>query len=560
MKTNTYDAIVVGTGISGGWAAKELCEKGLKTLVLERGRNVEHIKDYDDMVPPWELPHRGRVTNEDRKNSPIQSGVYNYNERSKKYFVNDLDNPYIQDKPFEWARGYQVGGRSLIWGRQSYRRSFLDFEANAKDGFGVDWPIRYKDIEPWYDYVEPFVGISGSLEGLAHLPDGKFQPAMPMNCVEAEVAKRIKGKFTDGRMIINGRTANHTQKIGDRGPCQYKGSCGAGHACSFGGYFSSNSATLPAAAKTGNMTLRPYSMVQEVIYDKDSKRATGVRVVDTETLEHTEFFAKIIFLNASTLNTTAILLNSKSDAFPDGMGNSSGELGHNLMDMPYGMGARGIYEGFEDKFTFGSRPTGIFVPRFRNINKATEQKDYVRGFTYQGGAGRGRKGSEAFGREFKEGLSVPADHWSMGITAWAEHLPYHDNKMYLHKDKKDKYGMPVICVDCEWKENEAAMVDDMMNSAAEILEMGGLKNIETYDWKKIPGSCIHETGTARMGKDPKTSVLNRWNQIHDVPNVFVTDGSAMCSSGTTPGPSVTYMALTARAVDYAVKELNRRNL
>lgn len=560
MKTNTYEAIVVGTGISGGWAAKELCEKGLKTLVLERGRNVEHIKDYDDMVPPWELPYRGRITKEDRRNSPIQSGVYNYNERSKKYFVNDLDNPYIQDKPFEWARGYQVGGRSLIWGRQSYRRSFLDFEANAKDGFGVDWPIRYKDIEPWYDYVEPFVGISGSKEGLAHLPDGKFQPPMPMNCVESEVAQRIKGKFEDGRMIIHGRTANHTQKVGDRGPCQYKGSCGAGHACSFGGYFSSNSATLPAAAKTGNMTLRPFSMVQEVLYDKETRRATGVRVVDTETMEHTEFFAPIIFLNASTLNTTAILLNSKSDVFPNGMGNGSGELGHNLMDMPYGMGARGRYEGFEDKFTFGSRPTGIFVPRFRNINKATEQKDYVRGFTYQGGAGRGRKGDEGFGRDFKESLSMPADHWTMGITAWGEHLPHHDNKMYLHKDKKDKYGMPVICVDCEWKENEAAMVDDMMNSAAEILAMGGLKDIETYNWGKIPGSCIHETGTARMGKDPKTSVLNRWNQIHEVPNVFVTDGSAMCSSGTTPGPSVTYMALTARAVDYAVKELNRRNL
>lgn len=560
MKNNTYDAIVVGTGISGGWAAKELCEKGLKTLVLERGRDVEHIEDYDDMVPPWEIPHRGRITNEDRKNSPIQSGVYNYNERSKKYFVNDLDNPYIQIKPFEWARGYQVGGRSLIWGRQSYRRSELDFEANARDGYGIDWPIRYKDIAPWYDYVEPFVGISGSKEGLAHLPDGKFQPPMPMNCVENEVARRIKGKFADGRMIINGRTANHTQKIGDRGPCQYKGSCGKGHACSFGAYFSSNSATLPAASKTGNMTLRPYSMIQEVFYDKETKRATGVRVIDTETMEQIEFFAKIIFINASTLNTTAILLNSKSDAFPEGLGNSSGELGHNLMDMPYGMGAGGIYEGFEDKFVFGNRPTGIFVPRFRNINKATEQKDYVRGFTYQGGAWRGRKRSVGFGKEFKEDLSAPADHWNMRITAWAEHLPYHDNKMYLHKDKEDKYGMPVICVDCEFKENEAAMVDDMMNSAAEILEMGGLKNIKTFDRKKIPGSCIHETGTARMGKDPKTSVLNRWNQIHDVPNVFITDGSAMCSSGTTPGPSVTYMALTARAVDYAVKELNRRNL
>ncbi|GAA5224927.1 GMC oxidoreductase [Membranihabitans marinus] len=560
MKNNTFDAIVIGTGISGGWAAKELCEKGLKTLVLERGRNVEHIVDYDDMVPSWETKYRGRVTNEDRRISPVQSGVYNYNERSKKYFVNDLDNPYIQDKPFEWARGYQVGGRSLIWGRQCYRRSELDFEANAKDGFGVDWPIRYKDIAPWYDYVEPIVGVSGSKEGLPHLPDGQFQPPMPMNCVEAEVSRRIKGKFSDGRMIIHGRTANHTLKIDDRGPCQYKGSCGAGHACSFGGYFSSNSATLPMAAKTGNMTLRPFSMVQEILYDKETQSATGVRVIDTETLEQREFFARIIFLNASTLNTTAILLNSTSDVFPTGLGNSSGQLGHNLMDMPYGMGARGTYEGFEDKFTFGRRPTGIFVPRFRNINKSTEQKDYVRGFTYQGGAGRGRKASEGFGRGYKDGLAEPADQWTMAITAWAEHLPYFENKMYLHKEKKDKYGMPVICVDCEFKENEAAMVDDMMNSAAEILEMGGLKNIETYNWEKIPGSCIHETGTARMGKDPQTSVLNRWNQMHDVKNIFITDGSAMCSSGTTPGPSITYMALTARAVDYAVKELNKRNL
>ncbi|WP_236974300.1 GMC oxidoreductase [Membranihabitans maritimus] len=560
MKSNFFDAIVVGTGISGGWAAKELCEKGLNTLVLERGRDVEHIVDYDDMIPPWDTKYRGRVTNEDRRKSPIQSGVYNYNERSKKYFVNDLDNPYVQDKPFEWARGYQVGGRSLIWGRQCYRRSELDFEANAKDGFGVDWPIRYKDIAPWYDYVEPVVGVSGSIEGLAHLPDGLFQPPMPMNCVESEVARRIKGKFEDGRMIIHGRTANHTRKIGNRGPCQYKGSCGAGHACSFGGYFSSNSATLPLAAKTGKMTLRPFSMVQEIIYDKETRKATGVRVVDTETLESRIFHSKIIFLNASTLNTTAILLNSISEVFPTGLGNSSGQLGHNLMDMPYGMGARGTFKGFEDKFTFGRRPTGIFVPRFRNINKATEQQDYVRGFTYQGGAGRGRKAGEGFGRGYKEELTKPSEHWSMAITAWGEHLPYYENKMYLHKDKKDKFGMPVICVDCEFKENEAAMVNDMMNSAAEILEMGGLKDIETYNWNKIPGSCIHETGTARMGNDPGTSVLNRWNQMHDVKNIFITDGSAMCSSGTTPGPSITYMALTARAVDYAVKELNRRNI
>lgn len=560
IKNNTYDAIVIGTGISGGWAAKELCEKGLNTLVLERGRNVEHIKDYNDLENPWDLKYRDGITLKDREESPIQSRLYNYNERSKKYYVKDIEHPYEQVKPFIWQRGYQVGGRSITWGRQCYRRSELDFEANAKDGFGVDWPIRYKDIAPWYDYVEPFVGVSGSMEGLSHLPDGKFLPPMSLNCVESEVAKRIKNKFPDGRLIIPGRTANLTKKIGDRGPCQYKGNCDKGQACSFGAYFSSNSATLPAAEKTGNMTLRPYSMVQEIFYDKDKQRATGVRVVDSETLEQIEYQSKIIFLNASTLNTAAILLNSKSDAFPNGLGNSSGHVGHNLMDMQYGMGAEGIFEGFKDGYTFGRKPTGIFVPRFRNISKETTQKDYVRGFTYQGGAGKGRESGLGYGQDFKEHLKQTPDHWGMGISAWAEHLPYFENKMFLHEVKKDKYGMPIICVDCEFKENEEAMVEDMMNSAAEILEAGGVKDIETYRGTRLPGECIHETGTARMGLDPKTSVLNKWNQMHDVKNVFITDGSAMCSSGTSPGPSITYMALTARAVDYAVKELKKMNL
>jgi choline dehydrogenase-like flavoprotein len=558
MKNKTYDAIVIGTGISGGWAAKELCEKGLKTLVLERGRDVKHIVDYEDMKAPWELPHRGRKTLDDIRRSPIQSGVYNYNEVSRKFFVNDLEQPYEQVKPFEWARGYQVGGRSLLWGRQCYRRSEIDFEANAKDGFGVDWPIRYQDIAPWYDYVEPFVGISGSLEGLPHLPDGKFQPPMDMNCVEKEVAARVKKGFDGQRLIIHGRTANHTQRIGTRGPCQYRAKCESG--CSYGGYFSSNSATIPAAIATGNMTLRPFSVVREIIYDKEKRRAKGVRVLDSETFEVHEYYANVIFLNASTLNTTAILLNSISDAFPEGLGNGSGQIGHNLMDMPYGMGASGTYEGFMDKYTFGNRPTGIFIPRFRNISKETERTDYVRGFTYQGGAGRGRKGwGDGIGIDLKEQLTE-AGGWSMSITAWGEHLPYYDNKVTLHKEKKDKFGMPVLLIDCEFKENEKALGLDAMNAAAEILEMGGLKNVKTHDWKKIPGSCIHETGTARMGKDPKTSVLNKWNQMHEVNNVFITDGSCVSSSGCTPGPSVTYMALTARAVDYAVKEMKKGNI
>lgn len=558
MKNNTYDAIVVGTGISGGWAAKELCEKGLKTLVLERGRDVKHIVDYEDMKAPWELPHRGRKTQEDIRRSPIQSGVYNFHETSKNFFVNDHDQPYEQVKPFEWARGYQVGGRSLIWGRQCYRRSDVDFEANARDGYGVDWPIRYKDIAPWYDYVESFVGVSGSKEGLPHLPDGNFQPPMPMNCLEKYVAERVKKGFNGERLIIHGRTANLTQQIGTRGPCQYRGKCESG--CSYGGYFSSNAATLPAAAATGNMTLRPFSVVSEVLYDKEKRKAIGVRVIDAETLEVFEYYAKVIFLNASTLNTTLILLNSKSDAFPNGLGNGSGQIGHNLMDMPYGMGAIGTFEGFKDKFTFGSRPTGIFVPRFRNINEKTKSPHFLRGYTYQGGAGRGRiSWADGVGTQLKEKLSE-AGAWSMSITAWGEHLPYYDNKVTLDPVKKDKFGMPVLRIDCEFRENEKKLGEDAMNSAAEILEMGGLKNVKTYDRGKIPGSCIHETGTARMGKDPKTSVLNKWNQMHEVPNVFITDGSAMASSSCIPGPSITYMALTARAVDYAVSEMKKGNI
>jgi len=528
-------------------------------LVLERGRNIEHIKDYTDTEKdPWELTHRGRTTQEDRVNSPIQSKIYAWNEVSKKFFVNDLENPYEQVKPFEWIRGNHVGGRSIMWGRQCYRRSDVDFEANAKDGHGVDWPIRYKDIAPWYDYVEPFVGVSGSQEGLFQLPDGKFLPPMEMNCVEKEVARRINKKFTDGRRMIIGRAANYTRKVGERGPCQFRNKCHEG--CPFTGYFCSNSATLPAASITGNMTLRPFTIVQEVLYDKETRKATGVRIMDSETLEIKEYFAKIIFLNASTLGTTALLLNSISDAFPDGLGNSSGQIGHNLMDMHYGMGASGDFDGYKDKYIYGRRPTGIFIPQFRNINEKTKRTDYVRGFTYQGGASRGRAGwADGIGIGLKEQLTEPG-HWTMGIMAWAEHLPYYENKVTLNKNIKDKYGMPTLRIDCEFKENEKAMTQDIMDSAAEMLEEGGVKNIKTFDRQFPPGFCIHEAGTARMGNDPKTSVLNKWNQMHDVKNVFITDGSSMASSGCTPGPSITHMALTARAVDYAVRELTKKNL
>jgi choline dehydrogenase-like flavoprotein len=558
VSQHTYDAIVVGSGISGGWAAKELCEKGLKTLVLERGRNVVHVKDYGDTTKdPWELPHRSSTDNTDHGNSPIQSKCYAYDEVSAHFFVNDKENPYTQVKPFDWIRGNHVGGRSLMWGRQCYRWSDIDFGANGRDGHGVDWPVRYADIEPWYDHVEPFVGISGSVEGLPQLPDSKFLPAMEMNCLEKHVAERINKGFADGRRMIMGRSANHTHQVGDRGPCQYRNKCHQG--CPFGGYFSSNSATLPAAMKTGNMTLRPYSIVLELIYDKDKKRATGVRILDSETMKTEEYYAKIIFLNASTLGTAAILLNSVSETFPQGFGNSSGQVGHNLMDHHYGVGANGDFDGFTDKYYYGRRPNGIYIPRFRNISEQTKRSDYVRGFGYQGGAGRGRRDwADGVGADLKEQLTEPGN-WSMGVGSWGECLPYFENKIALNKDKKDKWGLATLDIDCEFKENERAMRKDMMNSAAEMLEKGGLKNISTYDSAPAPGFCIHEMGTARMGKDPKTSVLNKWNQVHESKNVFITDGACMASSAC-QNPSLTYMALTARAADHAVAELKKGNL
>jgi len=552
--SNTYDAIVVGSGISGGWAAKELCEKGLQTLLLERGRNVEHIKDYTDTEKdPWQLKHHNNLTLEDKKNSPIQSECYAYDEVSKKFFVNDLENPYTQVKPFKWIRGNHVGGRSLMWGRQCYRLSELDFESNAKDGFGVDWPIRYKDIAPWYSYVEKFAGISGTRDNLPMIPDGEFQTTMEMNCVETMMRDKLKTKM--GRPMVIGRVANHTAKIGTRGPCQFRNKCHQG--CPFGGYFSSNSATIPAAAATGNLTLRPNAITTEVIYDKDTKRAKGVRIMDAETKQYEEYYAKIIFLNASTLGTTHILLNSVSDAFPTGLGNSSDQVGRNLMDHHYGVGAYGSFDGFQDKYTFGRRPNGIYIPRFRNLDGGNSA-GYVRGFGYQGGASRGRATSEGIGIELKETVTEPGN-WGVWIGSWGEMLPYEDNRVTLNKTKTDKWGLPTLDIDCEFKENEFAMRKDMRNSGAEMLEAAGLKNVGSFDDLPAPGFCIHEMGTARMGHDPKTSVLNKWNQMHDVQNVFITDGSCMTSSAC-QNPSVTYMALTARAVDHAVMELKKGNL
>ncbi|MEM6345527.1 MAG: GMC family oxidoreductase [Bacteroidota bacterium] len=560
-ETNTYDAIVVGSGISGGWAAKELSERGLKTLVLERGRDVKHGDYPTANLDLWDMEGRGKLSKEALARQPKQSRTgYTTNRASAHWFVDDIDHPYNEDKRFDWMRGYHVGGRSLMWGRQSYRWSELDFEANAKEGIATDWPIRYKDIAPWYDYVETFAGISGQAEGLPQLPDGKFLPPMEMSCLETHVKERIEKNFNDRIMTI-GRTANLTQPHNGRASCQYRNRCIRG--CPYGAYFSSNAATLPAAYATGNMTLRPFSIVHQVIYDKKSGKASGVRVIDTETNEHMEFYAKVIFLCASAVASTFILMNSKSDRFPNGMGNESGELGHNVMDHHFRVGAAGIYEGMEDKYYVGRRANGIYIPRFRNVNKATEQKDFLRGYGYQGRGSRtswsrGVKELAKFGLDMKTELFEPGP-WRFGITAFGEALPDHDNYMYLDYDKVNKWGLPTITFHAEFKENEMKMREDMKQQAAEMLEAAGLKQVATYDSIGAPGLGIHEMGTARMGTSPKNSVLNRWNQVHNCKNVFVTDGACMTSASCV-NPSLTYMALTARAAEYAVSELNKQNL
>ncbi len=559
MAENVYDAIVVGSGISGGWAAKELTQKGLKTIMLERGRNVEHVKDYTNANKhPWEFPHAGGRTQEMIQNNPVLKRDYVLNERNLDFWAPDKDNPYVEVKRFDWYRGYQVGGRSLMWGRQSYRLSDLDFEANLKDGIAVDWPIRYKEMAPWYSYVEKFAGISGSTENIPHLPDGEFMPPMELNCVEKDVAARLKKHYNNNRHMIIGRVANITQPHHDRTNCQYRNKCWLG--CPFGGYFSTQSATLPAAMATGNLTLRPFSIVTKVIYDKDTKKAKGVEVLDAETNQTYEYFAKVIFLNASALNSTWVLMNSATDVWDGGLGSSSGQLGHNLMDHHFKVGAQGTVDGFEDKYYYGRRPNGIYIPRFRNIGD--DKRDYIRGFGYQGAAGRegwSREVAEMnIGGAFKDALTEPGS-WTMGINGFGETLPYHENKVTLDKSVKDKWGLPVLAIDAEIKENERKMRKDMMNDAKEMLEVAGLKNVRTYDADYGLGQGIHEMGTARMGRDPKSSVLNGNNQVWDAPNVYVTDGAAMTSAGC-QNPSLTYMALTARAVDHAVGEMKRQNI
>ena len=561
---NEFDAIVIGTGISGGWAAKELCESGLKTLVLERGRMFRHIEDYTTAnLDNWDLPFGDVITNKIKERQPKQSRTgYVNREATKHLFVDDLDHPYSEDKPFDWIRGYHVGGRSITWGRQSHRLTPFDFEGNAKEGIAVDWPIRYKDLAPWYDYVEDYIGVTGENLGLRQFPSGKLLKPLEMNCVEKELKKSVQNNFNN-RFVTMARIAHITEgtKPGlGRVTCQFRNRCRRG--CPFGAYFSSNSSTLPAAEATGNMTLRPFSIAHEILYDENKKRATGVKIIDAETNMTYEYKAKVIFVCASTVGSTSILLQSKSNRFPNGMGNDSGELGHNLMDHHFKAGANGKYEGFEDRYYTGRRPSGINIPKFRNIGGSTTHKDFLRGYGYQGGASRGDWtkviAELSYGKKLKDAVLAPGG-WRMGLTGFGEILPYHDNKMYLDYDKKDKWGLPTVTFDAKIKENELNMRKDMKIQAAEMLESAGFKDVKTTDNKYSLGLGIHEMGTARMGRDPKTSVLNKYNQIHSVKNVFVTDGSAMTSAGNV-NPSLTYMALTARAAKYAVDELNKQNI
>jgi choline dehydrogenase-like flavoprotein len=556
--SNTFDAIVVGSGMSGGWAAKELCEKGLKTLVLERGRNVRHIEDYTTALKdPWELPHNNRPTNADRKQQPIQSTLYLYDQSTKQFLVDDTKYAYEQAQPFNWYRGYQVGGRSLLWARHVFRFSDLDFEANLKEGVGIDWPIRYADISPWYDHVEKFIGASGENPGLPQLPRQILQPPFEMTALEKHIKREFEKEFTDRRLICSSIAVLSREHNG-RGPCQGRNQCARG--CPYTAYFSSNGVTLPAAQKTGNLTLQPDNIVHSLIYDDAKQRVTGVRVIDDNTFVSTEYYAKVVFLCASALNSTTILLNSRSARFPDGLGNDSGELGQNLMDHHNGGGATASYSGYLDRYYKGRRSTSMYIPRFRNVT--TREEKFKRGYGYEVYSGRGNwtRGvdSAEFGADFKNEITRPGE-WSIYIEGYGETLPYHDNRIWLSHDKLDRWGMPKQNISMTYRDNERAMAQQMADDAAEMLEAAKLENVKSFNHPVVPGSVIHEMGTARMGRDPKTSVLNGNNQVHAVPNLFVTDGSFMVSSPT-QNPSLTYMALTARAADFAVEKLKRGEL
>ncbi len=559
----TYGAIVIGSGVAGGWAAKEFCDKGIKTLVLERGRKVMHNEDYPTtLMNPWEFPHRGRLTNEEIAENPVVSKCYAFREDAKQFFVKDKEHPYIQDKPFDWIRGYQVGGKSLLWARQTQRWSKYDFEGPARDGFAVPWPISYDDIAPWYSHVEYFAGISGNKDGLDSLPDGDFLPAFELNCVEKHFQKELKRMYQDRHVII-ARCAHlsepreiHYQQ--GRGRCLSRNLCQRG--CPYGGYFSSNSSTLPWAAKTGNLTLRPDSVVESIIYDEKKQKAIGVRVVDANTKEMIEYYAKVIFVTAAAINTNLLLLNSTSHRFPNGLGNDSGVLGKYVAFHNYRASISAEYEGYLDTKTEGSRPTSGYIPRFRNVYK--QETNFLRGYAAGMSAGRGNSSDRSgLGESLKNSLLNPKinQNWYAGSHMMGETIPKETNRVWLDDKQKDTWGMPLLHMSVGYDDNDDKMVKDFIEQFTEMYTKAGFTNIRSRDTKQPAGLDIHEMGGCRMGSDPKSSMLNKWNQMHAVKNVFVTDGASMTSTST-QNPSLTYMALTARAVDYAVKEMKKGNL
>lgn len=557
----TYDAIVIGSGISGGWAAKEFCDHGLKTLLLERGRNVEHKKDYPTTtMHPWEFKHRGQLTSALSRENPIADRCYAFDEATQHFFVKDKEHPYLQEKPFDWIRGYQVGGKSLIWARQTQRWSRFEFEAPARDGFAIDWPIRYTDIAPWYSHVERFVGISGNRDGLETLPDGEFLEPWQMNCPEKQIQQTINAQFK-GRTVIQGRCAHLTKPNPihieqGRGQCMARNICYRG--CPFGGYFSSNSSTIPWAMRTGNLTLQPHSVVHSIIYDEKKGKAVGVRVIDANTLAATEYYARIIFVNAACLNTNLILLNSTSSRFQNGLGNDNGLLGKYIAFHDYRGNISATIEGFEDTYEYGRRPTAAMMPNFRNVYK--QETDFLRGYMVHYSASRSnwRAGGEGIGADFKQGLTEPGG-WSIYMMMQGETIPQEKNHVRLSTDQKDKWGIPLLITSIDYSANDHKLFKDFLVQGAEMLDKAGCKNINAYDNGRVPGNDIHEMGGVRMGNDPKTSLLNKWNQLHQCKNVFVTDGACMVSTGS-QNPSLTFMALTARAANHAIEEMNKGNL